>query len=119
MRLTEKFTFGQYKTLTLKEVYQGTPNIDKSLIKNFLYRCLNDTNVPKPIHFEFCEFLLTEDEILLFPQIFDEEKPESLHNVAYLGDLSVRIESYFNSFFRKDWYGIVENLEKFNKDTYK
>ena len=53
----------------------------------------------------------------LIPQIFDEDKPESLSNVVSLGNLSEKLGNYFTNFFQKNWYGIVENLEKFNKNN--
>lgn len=116
MQLTDKFQFGQYHSLTLKEVYEGTDKIDRELIKNFLNKCLKDENVPKPVDFGFCDVFLTKDEIKIIPQIFDEDKPESPDNVVFLGNLSKKLEHYFNEFFRENWYGIVENLMHFNKN---
>lgn len=119
MELNDRFKFGQYKGLSLKEVYQGNSNIDKNLFKKYLDICIKDNNVPKPHEFYSLDLLITEEEMLVFPGIFNEEEPESLENVIYLGDLSQPIEYYFSCFFNKNWYGIVEHFEKFNhkRDT--
>ena len=119
MELNDHFKFGQYKGLSLKEVYQGNSKIDKTLLKSYLDSCMKDNNVPKPIKSEFFDLLITEEEILIFPGIFNEEEPESLENAIYLGDLSQPLEQYFSYFFNKNWYGIVEHFEKFNhkRDT--
>ena len=119
MKLDDQFKFGQYTGLSLKEVYQGNPNIDKALLKSYLDSCIKDANVPKPDKFQYLNLLITEEEILVFPEIFNEEEPESLENIIHLGDLSLLIENYFSTFFNKNWYGIVEHFEKFNhkRDT--
>ncbi len=117
MQLHEKFRFGQYKSLSLKEVYQGSSAINKKLLNKFLNHCLNDNNMSRPNRFEFCDFLITEDEIIVLPHIFSEEKKKSIENVVWLGDISEDISYYFSSFFRKNWYGIIETFEKFNQRT--
>jgi|688.fasta_scaffold686391_1 hypothetical protein len=117
MKLNEKITFGQYTNLTLLEVYQGTAKINRSLLKDFLRNCLYDDNVPKvEAEWEFIELIvIREDEITIFPDnTFDEDKEPGSDNLVHLGDISNILANYFNSFFKHNWYGIIETFEKFN-----
>ena len=114
MELNDTFTFGQYKGLTLKEVYQGTDKIDKSFLSKYLSHCLKSKSVPRATFFEFCELLVSENEIIVLPQIFNEEKPLIDNNVVCIGNISGEIENYFNNFFNKNMYGTIDSLEHFN-----
>ncbi|MEZ7504603.1 hypothetical protein [Flavobacterium sp. Arc2] len=117
MNIDEHFGFGQYKNLTLLEVYSGTEKINSTLLKKYLKKSLNDTNVPKSKEFEFIdELVITEDEIIIFPDnTFDEHKTAGADNLFYLGNISQQLEIYFNKFFEIKWIGIAETLEKFNQ----
>ena len=117
MNLNEKFTFGQYSNLSLIEIYQGTAEINKRLLRDFLRNCLNDNKVPKfEPEWQFIELIvIREDEITVFPDnVFDEDKPPGPDNLIHLGDISNILANYFNSFFKHNWYGIIEPFEKYN-----
>lgn len=118
MKVNDKFDFGINKGLTLKQVYQGTSEIGKKQLQNFLIKCLNSELVPKPNEFLLCDFKIDQGEIEIIPDFFDATKPISNQNQVYLGNLSEKIEIYFNHFFKPNWYGIVENLQEFNSGKY-
>lgn len=118
MTVNDNFNFGINKGLTLKQVYQGTSKISEKQFQSFLVRCLNAELVPKPDEFSLCEFKIFENEIEIIPEIFDLTKPFSKENQIYLGNLSEKIEIYFNHFFKPNWFGIIENLQNFNSGNY-
>ncbi|GEM_PF-6902061 len=118
MTVNDNFNFGINKGLTLKQIYQGTAKIDEKQFQSFLVRCLNAELVPKPDEFLLCEFKIFENEIEIIPEIFDVTKPYSKENQVYLGNLSEKIEIYFNHFFKPNWFGIIENLQNFNSGNY-
>ena len=115
MKIDEKFTFGQYRGITLKSVYQGRPQIDKEFLATYLRHCLLDKTAPRPVWFELCEIVVTTDRIIILPQIFDEEKKSGPSNEVSLGDLSNDLQSFFNYFFRINSYGTILSKEHFNK----
>lgn len=119
MQLWDRFTFGQYKTLTLASVYQGTRDVSDSMMANFLNNCLKKSAVffSEPYQFEFSHVLVSARHIEVVPQIFNEEKSYSADNVVYFGDISSELEAYFNYFFQINLNGTFEDLIKFNART--
>lgn len=116
MNINDSFTFGQYKNLTLLEVFSGTKKINTTLLKKYLSKSLNESKIEKPNEFQFIlELVIMEDEITIFPDnTFDENKPPGVNNLFYLGNMSKKLENFFNNFFKTSWVGIIETLEKFN-----
>lgn len=119
MERNDIFTFGLNKGLTLQEVFQGTELVNRNLIMNFLSFHSAENYVPKSHVLQLCDFVITENEILVVPQIFDEEKKSSIENQIFVGDISKNIESYFNCFFDPNWYGAqtdkIQSIMEFNK----
>lgn len=118
MDLNGKLNFGINKTLTLQQVYQGTSKINEEQLKNFLIKCLDSELVPKPNEFSICELIIAKKYIEIIPDIFDLDKSYTNANQIYLGDLSEKIEIYFNHFFNPNWFGIIQNLQEFNLGKY-
>lgn len=117
MKLNEKFTFGLYNNLTLLEVYQGTPKINKTLLKNYLIQCYEGINRPIAfLEFDFIDqIVIREGEIAIFPDnTFDESKEPGLDNLVKLGNMSDKLTEYFKYFFNINWGGMIESFEKFN-----
>ncbi|MBP6577866.1 MAG: hypothetical protein KA796_03655 [Chryseobacterium sp.] len=118
MNITDKFNDGINKGLTLQQVYQGTSEINKTQLRDFLINSFESELVPRPNHFELCELKIDEYEIEVIPEIFNTNKSYSIDNQIDLGNLSESIGIYFNHFFKPNWYGIVENFQKFNSGKY-
>ena len=114
MGIDDKYHFGLNKGLTLKEVYQGTPEIDRKLLKDFLLKCLKSKLVPKSEEFSLFELKIDEDKIEVIPEIFNPEISYSEQNQVYLGNIAEKIEIYFNHFFNPNWYGIITHFQEFN-----
>jgi len=117
MNIDDIFEFGQYKSLSLKDVYQGTLNINRELLRNFLINCLGDKNVPKPHIFDFLEIQIGFEEINIDPNIFNEEKLESMQNTILIGNLAGDLQNYFNYFFSPNLRGITQSFERFNRSN--
>lgn len=118
MDLNGKLHFGINEGLTLRQIYQGTSKINDKQLKNFLVKCLDSELVPKPNEFSICELIIGEKDIEIIPDIFDTNKLHTKNNQIYLGDLSEKIEIYFNHFFKPNWFGVIQNLQEFNSGQY-
>lgn len=119
MEINDKFNWGHYKNLTLKQVYQGTSEINRALLGEFMNSCWNDDSIPKFIEFEFIDFfMILEEEIIVVPQIFNEDKPKRLDNLMNFGDLSEKLSSYFNFYLTKNSLGSPLNFKKFNHENF-
>lgn len=115
MKADDKFTFGENIGLTLQQVYQGTQLIEYSILNDYLSYAIKNEKIPKPDEFLICDLIIKYDEIEVIPNIFDENKAPSQNNVVYVGDISKKLEIYFNHFFNPNWYGIIDSFQKFNK----
>ena len=114
MNIDGKFTFGQYKSLSLREVYQGTDRLDDKLLCSYLRHCLQSASVPRPTFLSCSAVIVDVDIIKIKPDIFNEEVAESETNVIHIGDVSAELQAYFNNFFKGNCLGIVISLAAFN-----
>lgn len=117
--IKDRFTFGQYRGLQLQEVFQGTLNISKELIENFLDKILNNKPNYANGFFEIQlieKFDLNNQKIKLIGQIADETKPLNQNNKLVFGNLEKELSFYVNSFFWKDNnLGILQNIKEYAK----
>lgn len=116
MDLNDTFNFGQYKGLSLVQVYQGTKSINSDLIVDFLGYCTKFPayNISLPQQFEFCDVEIGDGKLKIQPQIFDETKPLTPNNVVHLGNVSTELDRYFNHYFDIDYTSHIYTLIKFN-----
>jgi len=117
MDINDIFKFGQYKSLSLIDVYQGTKDIDREILKGYLEFCYLDKTLPKSNIFEFFELQIGVKEINVIPYIFNEEKPESMQNRIAVGDLTNILNVYFNNYFSKNLLEIIPSFQHFNRDN--
>ena len=114
----EKIDFGKYNGLSLKEIYQGTLNIDRHLLADFLNHILNSKDFQEWSHSEIKHlverFDLSNGVIEVVGQIFNEEKSKSLDNKVVFGNQQNEIQSYIDKHFQGDFLGITVDIGKFN-----
>lgn len=111
-----KLDFGQYKGLTIKEIYQGTLDINEQFVTEYLNLILNtilkDNNF---IEFEFIDRIEVEKNIIkIFGDIHNPEKPLSPSNRISLGNIEQVLENYINQYFNPTFLGILKDLKKYN-----
>jgi len=118
--IKDMLTFGQYKGLLIQEVYQGTLNIDRKLVADYLYNILNN----KPdyhLGFEELKFIERFDvdtqTIKIIGQIFNEEKPLTEDNRIIFGNLEGKMSEYINAFWENKNLGIFKNIKLFAKEN--
>ncbi len=118
-----KLQFGQYLGLTVKEIFQGTLNLNKGLLKNYLDFILNKELLENrqdfgSIYFNEVEFIdnfeVYEFSFKIIGEIDNPEKELSNSNRMKFGNIEKKIESYINSHFSKNYLGILKTLNKFN-----
>lgn len=116
--LNDKVDFGKYKGLTIRQIYQGTLQIDKFLFRDYLNQILNSTEFYKRAFFEESEFIdrfdLTNNYILLIGEIHNHEMTKSINNRMTLGNLEKKISNYINQHFQPNFLGILPNIAEFN-----
>ena len=100
--IKDKITFGQYRGLSIQETYQGTLNISKTLIANYLDEILNNPPEYEPGFFEMQlieRFEVTNQRIKIIGQIYDETKPLNDSNRVLFRNLEKEISGYVNCFW--------------------
>lgn len=114
----EQIDFGCYKGLSIKEIYQGTLNINRHLLADFLNHILNSEDFEKWAFFEakvlIERFDLSNGVIEVIGQFDDPEKPEGPDNQIIFGDLENEIQSYINIHFQSDFLGVTVDIGRFN-----
>jgi hypothetical protein len=118
MEINDTFEIGQYKSLRLVEVYQGSPNLNRELLKGYLEFCFLDEVIPKSQIFQLCDLQIGVKEMNIIPNIFNEEKLESLGNTVDVGDLSELLNTYFNNYFSKRLLEIIPSFQRFNRENW-
>jgi len=117
--INQKIDFGQYKGLTIKQIWQGTLNIDSTLLKDFLHYILTYPKFYEHycIEFQFIEHCeVTEKHIKIVWEIDNPNKPLSDKNRMYLGNMQQKLENYINNHFENNWLGILKNIQSFNSE---
>jgi len=119
LNIQETITFGKYNGLKIQEIFQGSLNIDRKLLMNYLNEILN--NKPQyAIGFAELEliekFEIDNQIIKVIGQIADETKPLTEDNRVSLGNLEEKISRYINQFFRKNNLGVLKNIIDFSKE---
>lgn len=120
MEIDEIFSFGKYKGLTIREVYQGTDKISKELIKGYVSHRINNNNpdetnniITELVHFEISETLLRATPVLPdFAGNNSKSIEKALTNGSAKFDYSLRLSSNLTTL---DYYNIEvfsTNLEK-------
>lgn len=74
MKIDETFYFGKYKNLSIKEVYQGTNNINRKLIKGFLkerIKTLEKNELNDTFFLEAFDFEISDSIIRAVPKLND------------------------------------------------
>jgi hypothetical protein len=116
--LNDKVDFGKYKGLTIRQIYQGTLQIDKFLFRDYLNQILNSTEFYKWAFFEESEFIdnfdLTNNYILLKGEIHNHEIPQSENNRMTFGNLEKKISNYINQHFQPNFLGILLDIDQLN-----
>jgi hypothetical protein len=118
----EVINFGQYKGLTIKEIYQGTLNINRKFLSNYLSHILNKGNkflelLPEKEFIERIE--VTKKKIKIVGEIHNPDKTLSRENRVTFGNLQNQLSYYINSHFEDSFLGILENIQLFNKHQMK
>lgn len=114
----KRMYFGQYKGLSIKEIYRGTLKIDKGLFKDYLDKILNDSNLDDGIFLEIElieKFDITEGTIKIIGEIHDPGKPLTPANRIVFGNIQNNLVAYINKHFNDNFLGILQDIRKFNK----
>jgi hypothetical protein len=113
-----RFHFGQYKGLSVQEVYQGTLNPDMSLITGYLKKILQFTDFPEMIwESEFIESVQFENNRFeIIGCIHDLEKPTSEENHMVFGNIQSQLQDFVNLSFKPSFRGSVMSIQKFNAE---
>lgn len=114
----ENINFGQYRKLSVKEIYQGTLNLNKSFLAAYLDQILNKQNHVAGI-FKEKEFIeryeINENSISIIGEIHNEEKPKSVDNRVVFGNIQEILSSFINMHFNDNSLGILLDIRSFNK----
>ena len=115
--INDRLEFGKYSGLSVKEIYQGTLNIDRGLLQRYLKKILNEGDAHKRrIDFRLIDkFDVSLTEIKVVGEIHDHEKSVSVNNRVIRGNMQQEISTFINYHFADNFLGILENLESFNK----
>ena len=117
--LNQRINFGQYGGLSVKEIYQGTLNLDKDLIKNYLDKILNEPDdgyMNLSLYPELIErFDLTDGLIKIIGDIHDPEKTLSPANRIVLGNIQKGLSKYIDQHFDDNSLGTLLGIKTFNK----
>ncbi|MDA7762295.1 hypothetical protein N8927_03815 [Crocinitomicaceae bacterium] len=114
--------FGQYKDLTIKEIYQGTLGLNKDLLTKYLNEILNTPNQYFEIfpEGEFIEkFDVSDGFIKTIGDIHDPEKALSPSNRIVLGNIQSSLTNFINQHFNDNFLGILQDIRTFNKNQNK
>jgi hypothetical protein len=116
--LATKLNFGKYKGLTIQQIYQGTLQINKFLLRDYLSHILNSNNFNNWALFEGIQlidsFYLTDHYILTKGEIHNPVLPLSQSNRAILGNIEEKLSNYINQYFQANFLGILTDITKFN-----
>lgn len=108
-----KLHFGQYKGLTVQQVYQGTLRIDDELLADYIRMILDGTSM----EFNFIETIQVEiGRFRINGEIHDPEQPLSDANRVYNGNLEENLSHYINRFSHPNSLGILTTIQKFNSE---
>jgi hypothetical protein len=117
--LNTKLDFGKYRGLTVQQIYQGTLNIDKGVIKEYLDFILNSDNFKKWAFFDGStlieRFEISQNKIELIGEIHDCELPEGPQNRIVFGNIEKQIANYINQHFKANFLGVLPDIGEFNK----
>ena len=119
MDLNSVFTFGQYKFLTLKEVYQGTLNPIPSLIRDYLDMILNNIHphIPDEHFFQFVEKYKVSDEkieVIGTLEAWPDKRGGFTFGPVGFGNMEEELQKIINYHFSDNWLGILMNIKMFN-----
>jgi hypothetical protein len=124
MNLSTKFTFGKYEGLTLQQVYHGTLNLDRKLLRMYLDKILNNRHsyIPVDFCFQFIEeFVVTQNTIQVVGTLepYDVGKDAKGYPITHLsrivlGNIQSLLKTFINYHFSGNWLGIIEPLQTFN-----
>ena len=125
MKLNDRFHFGKFKGLRLIDVYQGTPNIDRFLIKQYVEYMLNsddrwiyDTFDKIPYFGLIDYFVVTESEIEVFGMLSEPWNSDSNTRIT-LGNIEDVLQGYLSigNMLMGRIIGGFHSLEEFNRDS--
>lgn len=114
-----KIHFGQYRGLSIKDIYQGSLHCDQIFLEDFLHYIFNISEDEYSFFLlkEFIdEFEIKDNKIRIIGGIDDPEKLLSDGNRIVFGNIQEKIESFINIHFDKSFLGILEDIRKFNKN---
>ena len=116
--LDTKLNFGQYKDLTVRQIYQGTLRLDKLLLRDYLNHILNSKEFSKWAFFNESQFIesfdLSGEFIWIKGEIDNPELSYNKNNLIHFGNLEDKIQKYINQHFHPNFLGILPDIRKFN-----
>tara|TARA_R110002020_G_scaffold5087_2_gene21605 strand:+ start:1753 stop:2337 length:585 start_codon:yes stop_codon:yes gene_type:complete len=110
--------FGQYKGLSVKQIFQGTLNINNDLLTNYLTKILNEqkTDFLKFKEMEFIErFEFVKGAFHVIGEIHNSEKRLTQDNRVRFGNIQTKLANFINLHFNDNYLGILQDLRSFNK----
>jgi len=117
--VNKQLQFGQYRGLTVKEIYQGTLNIDRVLLRGYLDYILNKTGLDSREYFPELELIerfdVTENTITVVGEIYDPQQPHTYENRTILGNNEKVISTFINQHSNDNFLGVLEGLRTYNK----
>lgn len=123
MRLNDQFTFGKFEGIRLIDVYQGTPNIDRAILKEYIdYMFQSDDRwsyeaiVGEPWFQVMDEVEVTENEIKI-KGLYAEPWSFSSEKRLKIGNIEVLLEDYLSrgNNIKGGLFGGFTSLEHLNK----
>ncbi len=123
--IDDRINFGQYRGLTIREIYQGTLNIDRTLITSYLIEIFNEKQSRYSYRFGndyFVEFYVVDQNyIRTIGEILDPDEPESPENVCIIGDIKAELSYFINNNiihhpYRAEFLDVEKDFRKFNKE---
>ncbi|PRY87075.1 hypothetical protein [Mongoliibacter ruber] len=110
--------FGRYRKLTIQEVYQGTLQINKYLIRDYLNHILNSKDFIEWGFFEKSEFIegfdFRDEKIRVIGEILNHDKALGPQNQVFIGNIEKELRGYINQHFQKNFLGILTDISRFN-----
>ena len=125
MKLNDKFHFGKFKGLRLIDVYQGTLNIDRALIKQYIKYMLTSEDrwnfegvIGQPYFQVIDDFEVTEEKIKVIG-MYSEPWNSNSNKRVKIGNIEALLQEYLSIGNKKmgRMIGGFHSLDEINKDN--